>query len=91
MPQELLTWKFFRNGAGCEKIETGSDFAGIIDRWMASPADYRAAKDRFEALRYEEDPVTVVEELVGLANEAARVPLERLAFPPTDDAEEPSI
>ena len=36
MPQEQLTWKFFRNGAASEKIESAGDFARIIDTWMES-------------------------------------------------------
>ena len=40
MPQEELTWKFFRNGASSPKIERGSDFATLIDEWMADPAAY---------------------------------------------------
>lgn len=91
MPQEQLTWKFFRNGAGSEKIENGGDFEAIIDRWMADPAAYPTARTRFDALRYEEDPTTVIDELVGLANEAAKVRLERFPFPHPNGATEPSI
>ncbi|OIQ95567.1 processive diacylglycerol beta-glucosyltransferase [mine drainage metagenome] len=91
MPQEQLTWKFFRNGAGSEKIETGGDFEAIIDRWMADRTAYPAARARFESLRYEEDPTTVIDELVGLANEAAKVRLERFPFPHPNGSTEPSI
>ncbi len=42
MPQEELTWKFFRNGAGSRKIENAADFAGIIDRWLARSRRLRA-------------------------------------------------
>lgn len=91
MPQEQLTWKFFRNGAGSEKIENGGDFEAIIDRWMSDPAAYPTARTRFDALRYEEDPTTVIDELVGLANEAAKVRLERFPFPHPNGATEPSI
>ncbi len=81
MPQEQLTWKFFRNGAGSEKIEQPADFARIIDRWMADPAAYSRARERFLELRYEEDPTVLIDELVGLANQVAQVPLNRRAFP----------
>ena len=35
MPQEELTWKFFRNGADSPKIENTGDFARLIDGWLA--------------------------------------------------------
>ena len=82
MPQEQLTWKFFRNGAGSEKIESGSDFAHIVDAWMANPATYSRAREKFLKLRYEEDPTILIDELVGLANEVARAKLTRLPWPP---------
>ena len=82
MPQEELTWKFFRNGANCEKIENAADFAAIIDRWMADPAAYAQAREDFLRLRYVEDPTIVIDELVALANEPAQADLKRLPFPP---------
>jgi len=83
MPQEELTWKFFRNGAASEKIESGADFAHIIDTWMADPAAYERVRDNFLKLRYEEDPTILIDEVVALANEAAgEKPLKRRAFPP---------
>ena len=82
MPQEQLTWKFFHNGADSDKIENAADFRALIDRWMADPAVYAATRARFLALRYEEDPTILIEELVGLANEVAQVPLVRQPFPP---------
>ena len=86
MPQERLTWKFFRNGADSPKIENVDDFRVIIDRWMADPESYAQAKKEFLKLRYVEDPTLVIEELVGLANEVAGQKLERQKFP----SEEPS-
>jgi processive 1,2-diacylglycerol beta-glucosyltransferase len=82
MPQEELTWKFFRNGAACEKIESAADFAAIIDHWMADPTAYARVRDDFLKLRYVEDPTVVIDELVGLANEPARAKLKRRPFPP---------
>lgn len=82
MPQEQLTWKFFRNGAQSDKVENAADFRALIDRWMADPTIYARTRERFLALRYEEDPTILIEELVGLANEVARVPLARQPFPP---------
>jgi processive 1,2-diacylglycerol beta-glucosyltransferase len=82
MPQEELTWKFFRNGAASEKIESAADFALIIDRWMADPAAYSEVRKNFLKLRYEEDPTLLIDELVALGNEVARVKLKRQLWPP---------
>ena len=82
MPQERLTWKFFRNGADSEKVEDGSDFSRVIDRWMSQPETYAHYRSRFLGLRYEEDPTVVIEELVSLGAEAAGATLHRLPFPP---------
>ena len=84
MPQEELTWKFFRNGAGSEKIENATDFARIIDRWMANPAAYTQVREDFLELRYEEDPTILIDELVGLANTVAGAKLNRLSWPPAN-------
>jgi processive 1,2-diacylglycerol beta-glucosyltransferase len=82
MPQEELTWKFFRNGAGCPKVEDAADFEKIVDGWMTRYANYRRLRDDFLKLRYEEDPTKVVDELVALANEVAQEGLSRAPFPP---------
>ena len=83
MPQEQLTWKFFRNGAASPKIEDAADFAYLIDRWMATPAAYANVRENFLKLRYEEDPTLLIDELVALANEAAgEKQLRRRPFPP---------
>ncbi len=83
MPQEALTWKFFRNGAASEKIESAADFAHLIDTWMENPAAYDALRENFLRLRYEEDPTILIEELVSLASEAAdERPPRRRPFPP---------
>ena len=86
MPQEELTWKFFRNGAASEKIEDAADFAHLIDSWMADPAAYRRVRENFLRLRYEEDPTLLIDELVNLGNEVAQTRLRRLAFPPAPAA-----
>ena len=82
MPQEQLTWKFFRNGAASEKIENAAEFARIIDTWMGDPSAYQRARENFLQLRYEEDPTVLIDELVDLANEVAHARLKRRAFPP---------
>jgi len=80
MPQEELTWKFFRNGAASGKIENAADFAAIIDRWMADFTAYEHVRENFLKLRYEEDPTILIDELVALANEVAKAKLKRRGF-----------
>jgi processive 1,2-diacylglycerol beta-glucosyltransferase len=82
MPQEELTWKFFRNGAASEKIEDADDFAHIIDTWMQDPAAYSQVRENFLKLRYEEDPTLLIDELVNLGNDVARAKVRRRPFPP---------
>ncbi len=82
MPQERLTWKFFRNGAAASKIERAAEFGDLIDEWMARPESYTRARDALLRLRYEEDPTILIDELVGLANWVARAKMRRVAFPP---------
>jgi processive 1,2-diacylglycerol beta-glucosyltransferase len=82
MPQESLTWKFFRNGSASEKIESAFDFSMVIDRWMADPASYERTRENFLRLRYEEDPTLLIDELVQLAEQPAGVHLTRYPFPP---------
>ena len=81
MPQEELTWKFFRNGADSQKIENAGDFARIIDGWLADPAGYSRAREKFLALRYVEDPTVLIEELVGLAGEVGGGTVPARPFP----------
>ena len=83
MPQESLTWKFFRNGARSEKVENAGDFGQVIDQWMADPASYAAYRETFLQLRYEEDPTIVIDELVALASEINHPKLSRNPFPST--------
>ena len=90
MPQEELTWKFFRTGAASEKVEDAVDFARLIDRWMATPAAYAAVRENFLKLRYVEDPTLLIEELVGMANEVVGAQLKRRAFPPSSGSRAPS-
>jgi processive 1,2-diacylglycerol beta-glucosyltransferase len=80
MPQEQLTWKFFRNGAASRKIERAEDFAAIIDSWLDDPSAYAEALQNFLRLRYEEDPTILIDEIVGLANSVAHEDLRRSLF-----------
>lgn len=82
MPQEELTVKFFRNGRGAEIIRHADDFAALIKRWQETPEEYQALRERFLSLRYDEDPTTVITELVDLAQEVSGSRLKPRAFPP---------
>lgn len=84
MPQEELTWKFFRNGAASQKVENAGDFSRIIDTWMADMSVYEATRQNFLKLRYEEDPTLLIDEVVALANEPVQAKLKRRAFPPAN-------
>ena len=81
MPQEELTWKFFRNGASSHKIETSAEFSKIIGVWMQDTGTYESALKGFLNLQYEEDPTILIDELVTLANEVPKAALERQCFP----------
>lgn len=81
MPQESLTWKFFRNGARSDKVEDSADFVRIIDEWMANAVSYNVYRRLFLGLRYEEDPTSVIDELVRLACEVNGTVPARRPFP----------
>lgn len=80
MPQERLTWKFFRNGAGSEKIESAEDFERILIAWMQDRRRFDDYRRAFLGLRYEEDPTLLIDEIVNLAAETSEVKLERRPF-----------
>lgn len=84
MPQERLTWKFFRNGGGSEKIENAADFARLMETWLARPEAYARVRENFLRLRYEEDPTLLIDELIALGNEVAGAQLRRRPFPPAN-------
>ena len=83
MPQEELTVKFFRNARAAELITGADDFAALIKRWMEQPQEYRELRERFLDLRYDENPTTVIEELVDLGAAAAGTKLKPRPFPPS--------
>src|SRR5579863_2755915 len=82
MPQEELTWKYLRNGAASDKIESGEDFDRIIGSWLSDPEAYIRMRDNFLRLRYEEDPTILIDELVGLAAAVSDEKPTRLPFRP---------
>ncbi|RXK53222.1 glycosyltransferase [Oleiharenicola lentus] len=81
MPQESLTVKFFRNGAGAELVEQPADFGRQIESWLVHPRGYEKYRDDFRRLRYEEDPTLVITELVNLAQEVSRTDYRPGPFP----------
>lgn len=91
MPQEKLTWKFFNRGGHACKVENGADFERLIDQWMANRSSYQYYHDEFCALRYEEDPTLVIDELVDLAEEAAGLEATRHPFPAEPENGEPVV
>ena len=82
MPQEELTVKYFRNGEGAELIANANDFGRIIDAWMANRRSYDRLRANFLKLRYDEDSLLVVKELVDLAQQASGTDLQPGPFPP---------
>lgn len=82
MPQEELTWKYLRNGAASDKIESGEDFDRIIGAWMSDPDAYNRMRDNFLRLRYEEDPTILIDEVVALACKVSEEKPTRLPFRP---------
>ena len=63
-------------------MESTAEFTELINRWITDSAAYQVARDQFLQLRYEEDPTILIDELVALANQAARETLRRRPFPP---------
>lgn len=81
MPQESLTVKFFKNGAGVELVEEPADLGRLIESWLIHPLGYEKYRADFLRLRYEEDPTLVITELVNLAQEASRTDYRPGPFP----------
>jgi processive 1,2-diacylglycerol beta-glucosyltransferase len=77
MPQERLTVKFFKNGDAAELVQNAAQCSGLIERWLADPGSYKRIRKNLLRLRYKEDPTVLIEELVGLAQEAAGVTVSR--------------
>ena len=82
MPQESLTVKFFRNGADTPSIASAADFGHLLAVWMHKPRGFEQLREKFLKLRYEEDPIVVIQELVDLAQEASGTQLRPGPFPP---------
>lgn len=82
MPQEELTVKYFRHGCGAQQVANAQEFGVLIDRWMKEPDEYRQFRKKFLALRYEENPTVLIEELVDLGQSVAGTTLHSRPFPP---------
>ena len=72
MPQERLTVKYFDRGAACPVVDSADGLRRVLAGWAAEPEGYRGLRRRFAELRYAEDPRTLIHELVGLGQAAAR-------------------
>ena len=73
MPQESLTVKYFKCGGGCAIIDSAVGLRTVLEKWIRQPGAYDQVRGNFEALRYEEDPVVLIEELIGLGCDAAGI------------------
>jgi processive 1,2-diacylglycerol beta-glucosyltransferase len=78
MPQERLTVKFFKNSEAAELVQNAAQFRGLIERWLADRDSYERLRRNFLRLLYKEDPIVLIDELVGLAQAAAGVTVSRL-------------
>lgn len=86
MPQEKLTWKFFRNGARSHKIETAADFVPLIDDWMANPAAFDRYRSEFISMQYPDDQTELIEDIISLAEEVTESRATRHPFPIKDSS-----
>lgn len=86
MPQEALTVKYFRRSFGAALVANAAEFAALIGQWMTWPGEYERLRKNFLALRYEETPTVIIEELVDLAQTASGTTLHPGPFPPKPHA-----
>lgn len=70
MPQERLTLKYFLQKRAAIKMATPHDLRRTLEHWRRDISHYEDMKERFCALRFEEDPSILIHELVELAREA---------------------
>ena len=82
MPQEELTVKFFHRGCGTPQVSNAREFGELITQWMTSMDVYSQFRKRFLDLRYEENPIVLIQELVDLAQSVAGTDLQPGPFPP---------
>lgn len=82
MPQERLTVKYFRNSQAAESVQNAEQFRELIGRWMSDRESYNRLFENVVRLRNEEDPTVLIDDLVGLAQEAAGVKATRLPLNP---------
>ncbi len=71
MPQERLTAKFFLQDRASVTISRVEEFDRLLAQWRSHPDSFEEMRNRFMALRYDDDPKVVVGELVALAQAAA--------------------
>ncbi len=71
MPQEMLTVRYFREGAAAALIRSPTDFGGLIQEWLSHPESYARLRENLFLLRHEEDPAQTARDLISLAEQAA--------------------
>ena len=81
MPQEKLTWKFFRNGARSKKIEVAADIEPFIDNWMGDPSSFERYRADFVSMQYPNDQTELIEDIINLAEEVSGTKATRYPFP----------
>ena len=81
MPQEKLTWKFFRNGARSRKIEIAPNFEAFIDDCMAKPDWFESYRKDFVSMQYHDDQTELIEDIIGLAEEVSGTEARRYPSP----------
>ena len=67
MPQERLTINYFLRHNAAIMIKTPADFQRIVIRWMEVFQSYRKVKENLNSLSINDDPRTLVNEIVDLA------------------------
>jgi processive 1,2-diacylglycerol beta-glucosyltransferase len=72
MPQERLTAKYFLQDDAAQTVRKPEDMRRIIQQWRSRPETYERMRHNLMRLRYDGDPTLVVEQLIGLARDAAQ-------------------
>ena len=67
MPQERLTINYFLTHNAAVVIKKPEDFQKTIIQWMEIFQSYREVKENLNALSINDDPTTLVNEIVELA------------------------
>ena len=71
MPQERLTFKYFYREGAAVKLSNINDFNYQLGLWLSHKREYLLMQERCKQIGIIEDPSKLINELVGLAKEAA--------------------